>query len=46
MQIPRVVAATSAQPSGVATVTKRIVSPPPERRRAPGVIPSAAGAAS
>ncbi len=46
MQMPRSVAATSAQPSGVATVTKRIVSPLPPRRRVPGVMPSPAGAIS
>ncbi len=46
MQMPRPVAATKAQPSGVSTVANRIVSPLPPRRRAPGVMPSAAGAVS
>ena len=46
MQMPRPVAATKAQPSPVSTVVKRMVSPRPPCRRAPGVMPSPLGAAS
>ena len=46
MQMPRSVAATNAQPSGVSTVTKRIVSPDAAAAPRPGCHAEPAGADS